>query len=104
MIDASHTTKDHTENLLQSCGNILSTYAKALLLDPKKLTQAQEYNYTVTAEETLRDTFSTLIRALVAEATRQTSGAIDSINLFLTGGIREKLITERGRFAVATPL
>jgi L-rhamnose isomerase/sugar isomerase len=104
MIDASHNTKDPIEDLLQSCGNILSTYARALIVDRAKLAQAQEDNDAVAAEETLRDAFFTDVRPLVAEAIRRAGGAIDPIGAFRAEGLRQKLITERGRFAVATGL
>jgi L-rhamnose isomerase/sugar isomerase len=104
MIDASHNTKDPIEDLLQSCANILSTYARALLVDRKKLAQAQEDNDALLAEETLRDAFFTDVRPLVAEASRRAGGALDPIGLFRAENLRQQLITERGRFAVATGL
>ncbi len=104
MIDASHNTKDPIEDLLQSCGNILATYARALLVDRAKLAQAQEDNDAVAAEEALRDAFFTDVRPLVAEAIRRAGGAIDPIGAFRAEGLRQKLIAERGRFAVATGL
>jgi L-rhamnose isomerase/sugar isomerase len=104
MIDASHNTKDPIEDLLQSCQNILTTYARALVVDRTKLAQAQEDNDAVLAEETLRDAFFTDVRPLVAEAIRRAGGAIDPIGAFRAEGLRQKLITERGRFAVATGL
>jgi L-rhamnose isomerase/sugar isomerase len=104
MIDASHNTKDPIEDLLQSCANILSTYARALLVDRTKLAQAQGDNDALLAEETLRDAFFTDVRPLVAEATRRAGGALDPIGLFRSENLRQQLIAERGRFAVATGL
>ncbi len=57
MIDASHNTKDPIEDLLQSCQNILTSYARALIVDHDKLAKAQENNDVVVAEEVLRDAF-----------------------------------------------
>jgi len=104
MIDASHNTKDPVEDLLQSCQNILATYARALIVDRQKLARAQEDNDAVAAEEVLRDAFFTDVRPLVAEAIRRAGGAIDPIGVFRADGLREKRIAERGRFAVATGL
>jgi L-rhamnose isomerase/sugar isomerase len=73
-------------------------------VDRTKLAQAQEDNDAVLAEETLRDAFFTDVRPLVAEAIRRAGGAIDPIGAFRAEGLRQKLITERGRFAVATGL
>ena len=104
MIDASHNTKDPLEDLLQSVQNILTTYAKALLVDRSPLAAAQQNNDVVAAEEMLRDVFATDTRALVAEAARQAGGAIDPIGLYRRLEIREKLIATRGKKSVATGL
>lgn len=104
MIDASHNTKDPLEDLLQSVQNILVTYAKALLVDRKALSEAQEANDTVAAEELLRDVFALDVRPLVAEAIRQAGGAIDPIGVFRAMGVRKALIARRGAKSVATGL
>lgn len=104
MIDASHNTKDPIEDLLQSVNAILATYAKALLVDRVALTDAQENNDVLRAEELLRDTFFTDVRALVAEASRQVGGALDPVATFRKANIRENLINKRGKFSVATGL
>jgi len=104
MIDASHNTKDPIEDLLQSVNAILATYAKALLVDRVALTDAQENNDVLRAEELLRDTFFTDVRALVAEASRQVGGALDPVATFRKANVRENLINKRGKFSVATGL
>lgn len=104
MIDASHNTKDPIEDLLQSVNAILATYTKALLVDRVALTDAQENNDVLRAEELLRDTFFTDVRALVAEASRQVGGALDPVATFRKASVRESLINKRGKFSVATGL
>jgi len=104
MIDASHNVKDPLEDLMQSVQNILNTYAKALLVDRVALAAAQDNNDVLAAEELLRDVFATDTRALVAEAARQTGGAMEPIAVFRSLGIREQLIEKRGRKTVATGL
>jgi len=104
MIDASHNTKDPLEDLLQSCQNILATYAKALIVDRAGLSRAQEDNDVLLAEETLRDAFLTDVRPLVAEALRRSGGAIDPIGLYRSENVRQRLIEARGKKAVATGL
>ena len=104
MIDASHNTKDPIEDLLQSVNAILSTYAKALLVDRVALADAQENNDVLKAEELLRDIFFTDVRALVAEASRQIGGALDPVATFRNARVRENLIGKRGKFSVATGL
>lgn len=104
MIDASHNSKDPLEDLLQSVQNILTTYAKALLVDSIALDEAQQNNDVLAAEELLRSTFATDTRALVAEAIRQAGGAINPVGVFRDLKIREQLIEKRGKKSVATGL
>ncbi|WP_337043734.1 TIM barrel protein [Emticicia sp. 17c] len=104
MIDASHNTKDPIEDLLQSVNAILTTYAKALLVDRQALNNAQEQNDVLAAEEILRDAFFTDVRALVAEASRQVGGALDPVATFRQAKVRQSLIQQRGKFSVATGL
>jgi L-rhamnose isomerase/sugar isomerase len=104
MIDASHNVKDPLEDLMQSVQNILTTYAKALLVDRIALSAAQESNDVLAAEELLRGVFATDTRALVAEATRQAGGALDPVGLYRSLDIRSKLIEKRGKKSIATGL
>ena len=104
MIDASHNTKDPLEDLLQSVQSILTTYAKALLVDRVALADAQNNNDVVRAEELMKDAFQTDVRPLVAEAMLQGGGAIDPIAAFRQGQVREQLIQKRGKLSIATGL
>ncbi len=104
MIDASHNTKDPLEDLLQSTDNILTAYAKALLVDRPALAAAQEANDAALAEDLLRDAFLTDVRPLVAEAYRQSGGALRPVAAYRQAGHRAGLIDQRGRLAVATGL
>ena len=104
MIDASHNSKDPLEDLMQSVQNILTTYAKALLVDRVALNDAQEQNDVVRAEELLRDVFATDTRSLVAEAARQMGGAIDPVGGYRASNTRATLIEKRGKGSVATGL
>jgi L-rhamnose isomerase/sugar isomerase len=104
MIDASHNVKDPLEDLLQSVEAIMITYAQALLVDRKKLSDAQQANDVTAAQEILQQAFRTDTRALVAEARRRSGGAINPLAIFRKEKIREKLIKERGAGSVATGL
>jgi L-rhamnose isomerase/sugar isomerase len=104
MIDASHNTKDPLEDLLQSVENILGAYAKALLVDRAALHEAQESNDVVRAEEILRDAFLTDVRPLVAEAYRQSGGALNPVAAYRAGQVREQLIQQRGKLSLSTGL
>jgi L-rhamnose isomerase/sugar isomerase len=104
MIDASHNVKDPLEDLLQSVENILSAYAKALLVDREALAEAQDANDVVRAEEILRAAFLTDVRPLVSEAYLRAGGAIRPLAAFRTEAVREKLIQQRGKHSVSTGL
>ena len=96
MIDASHNVKDPLEDLLQSVEAIMIAYAQALLVDRKKLAEAQNNNDVVTAQEILQNAFRTDVRPLVAEARLRSGGGIRAIQLFREEKVRENLIKERG--------
>lgn len=104
MIDASHNVKDPLEDLLQSVEAIMLTYAQALIVDRKKLSEAQLSNDTVAAQEVLQNSFRTDLRALVAEARLRAGGALNPLALYRSTKVREHLIKERGVKTVATGL
>ncbi|MEO9146976.1 MAG: TIM barrel protein [Ginsengibacter sp.] len=104
MIDASHNIKDPLEDILQSLEAIMISYAKALLVDRKKLVEAQNNNDVVTSQEILQEAFSTDVRALVAEARLRAGGALNPLAVYRNEKVRENLIKERGSKTVATGL
>ena len=104
MIDASHNVKDPLEDLLQSVEAIMISYTQALLIDRKKLTDAQQNNDVVTAQEILQNTFRTDVRPIVAEARLRNGGALSPLQFFRHMKIRERLTKERGSKTVATGL
>jgi L-rhamnose isomerase / sugar isomerase len=104
MIDASHNVKDPLEDLLQSVEAIMISYAQALLVDRKKLTEVQNNNDVVTAQEILQDVFRTDLRPLVAEARIRSGGAIDPLSVYRKEKVRENLIKQRGSKTAATGL
>lgn len=104
MIDASHNVKDPLEDLLQSVEAIMISYTQALLVDRKKLNEAQQRNDVVAAQEILQNTFRTDVRAIVAEARLRSGGSLSPLQFFRERKIREQLIKERGAKTVATGL
>ncbi|HEU5052405.1 MAG TPA: TIM barrel protein [Hanamia sp.] len=104
MIDASHNVKDPLEDLFQSVEAIMISYAQALLVGRKKLTEAQNNNDVVTAQEILQGIFRTDVRPIVAEARLRAGGALEPLSLYRSEKIREKLINKRGSKSVATGL
>jgi len=104
MIDASHNVKDPLEDLLQSVEAIMLMYALALLVDRKKLNEAQLQSDVVAAQEILQSTFRTDVRALVAEARLRAGGALNPLGVYRKEKVRENLIKQRGLKTVATGL
>ncbi|QEC69166.1 sugar isomerase [Panacibacter ginsenosidivorans] len=104
MIDASHNVKDPLEDLLQSVEAIMITYAQALLVDRKRLAEAQNNNDVVTAQEILQQAFRTDVRALVAEARLRSGGVLNPLSVYRSEKVRESLIKQRGSKTVATGL
>jgi L-rhamnose isomerase/sugar isomerase len=104
MIDASHNVKDPLEDLLQSVEAIIIAYAQALLVDRKKLTDAQNVNDVVSAQEILQTAFRTDVRPLMTEARLRSGAAIDPLSVYRKEKVRERLIKERGSKTVATGL
>jgi L-rhamnose isomerase/sugar isomerase len=104
MIDASHNVKDPLEDLLQSVEAIQIAYAQALLVDRKKLKEAQAENDTVQCQEILQQGFRTDVRPLVAEARLRNGGALSPLEVFRSLRIREQLVNERGANTISTGL
>lgn len=104
MIDASHNVKDPLEDLLQSVEAIRIAYAQALLVDREQLTAAQNNHDTVLAQEILQNAFRTDVRPLIAEARLRAGGALDPLAVFRQTKVRDELVRERGKTAVATGL
>jgi L-rhamnose isomerase/sugar isomerase len=104
MIDASHNVKDPLEDLMQSLENILNAYTKASLVDFKMLAKAQQENDVAGAERILQMAFQSDVRPLLAEARLRSKGCLDPIDFFRSVKIREALVDQRGKKAVATGL
>lgn len=104
MIDASHNVKDPLEDLLQSVEAIMIAYAQSLILDRKKLEEAQNNNDVVTAQEILQEAYRTDVRPLVAEARLIAGAALNPLSLYRNEKVRENLIKERGSKTIATGL
>jgi L-rhamnose isomerase / sugar isomerase len=104
MIDASHNVKDPLEDLLQSVEAIMIAYTQSLIVDRKKLNEAQQRNDVAIAQEILQNAFRTDVRSIVAEARLRNGGALEPLQLFRTMKVRDQLIKERGSKTVATGL
>ena len=104
MIDASHNVKDPLEDLLQSVDAIMLAYTHALMVDRKKLNEAQDSNDVVAAQEILQGVFRTDVRAITAEARLRSGGVLDPLQFYRDEKVRQQLIKERGAKVKATGL
>ncbi len=104
MIDASHNVKDPLEDLMQSLEAIQEAYAKALLIDQKKLKAAQLACDVTLCQEILQEAYRTDVRPLLRQARLQAGAALDPIGVYRAFEIRKKLIDSRGMESTATGL
>lgn len=104
MIDASHNIKDPLEDLIQSLEAIQEAYARALLVDQKMLTEAQQNHDVVKCQEILQDAYRTDVRPLLEKARLKLGGAMNPISAYRTLQVRKNLVNERGANSVASGL
>lgn len=104
MIDASHNIKDPLEDLIQSLEAIQEAYAKALLINQKLLSEAQQNHDVVKCQEILQDAYRTDVRPLLERARLNKGGALRPIEAYRDLKIRQQLIQERGENSVASGL
>ena len=104
MIDASHNVKDPLEDLLQSVDAIMLAYTHALMVDKKKLNEAQDSNDVVAAQQLLQNVFRTDVRAITAEARLRSGGVLDPLGFYRDEKVRKQLTKERGTKTLATGL
>lgn len=101
MIDQSHITKPSIPAMIQSIGNIQTAYAKALLIDRKKLRQAQAAGDVIGAEEVLRQAFERDVTPLLVQVRREMGVPDDPLGAFLAGGYMQRIAAERSRSAAS---
>ncbi len=95
MIDESINIKPKIESMIQSVVNVQEAYARALLVDRKKLAEAQLAGDVVTAEETLLDAYRTDVRPLLAAVRDEMGLAPDPLTAYRASGYYEKILAER---------
>jgi len=95
MIDQSHNVTDPIESLLSSTEAIVSSYAKAALVDRDALHAAQEGNDAMMAFQALRSAYKVDVSPIVAMARVEAGGAIDVLSLYRESGWRIRKAQER---------
>ncbi len=95
MVDQSHNLKPKIEAMIQTVTLAHELYAKALLVDRKKLKAAQAKDDLVMSEETLKEAFYTNTRALVAYAREKMGIEPDAIAAHRASGYEARVAKER---------
>lgn len=95
MVDQSHNLKPKIEAMIQTVTVIHELFAKALLVDRKKLTEAQAKDDIVMAEEVLRAAFYADTQALVGHVRQQMGKEADALAAHRTSGYEARVAKER---------
>jgi L-rhamnose isomerase/sugar isomerase len=96
MIDQSHNVKPKIEAAIQSVVNLQTAYAKALLLDRRRLDDAQQAGDIVAAEEVLHSAFQTDVRPLLTVVREEMGVPIDPLAAFRASGYSQRVAEQRG--------
>jgi L-rhamnose isomerase/sugar isomerase len=95
MVDQSHNLKGKMEAMIQTVTMAQQLFAKAALVDTKKLATAQKSCNLVDAETALQDAFATDVRPAIQEW-RETKGLPkDPMEAFRQSGYLERITKER---------
>ena len=95
MIDQSHNLKPKIEAMIQTVMTAQELFAKACLVDRKKLRDAQARMDIVAAENCLRDAFFTDVRPLLAEWRKRKNIDPDPLDAYRASGYEARVAKER---------
>ncbi len=101
MIDQSHNVEPKIEAMILSVTNLQEAYAKALLVDRRRLTAAQAGGDVLGAHRILREAYDTDVRPLCAKVRLDLGGAADPVDTFRRGGYLERVAVRRREGAPA---
>jgi L-rhamnose isomerase/sugar isomerase len=95
MVDQSHNLKPKIEAMIQTVTTAQELFAKAALVDHKRLASAQAKCELVDAENCLKDAFSTDVRPAVRAWSRSKGLPEDPLQAFRKSGYLERITPER---------
>jgi L-rhamnose isomerase/sugar isomerase len=102
VVDQSHNLKGKIEAMIQTVMMAQALYAKAALVDYKKLRSAQRAADLVRAESCLQDAFATDVRPAIAEWRTARRLPADPQDAFRESGYLERITKERASRAVGS--
>ncbi len=95
MLDQSHNIEPSIEGIIQSVMNTQTAFAKALIIDRKSLTVAQQEGDVMMANRILMDAYETDVRSLLAEVRLEMGIDPDPLLAYRRGGYAEKIVKKR---------
>ena len=95
MLDQSNNVTDPIESLVTSAVEVSRAYVQALIVDRKKLEEAQNACDAIAALATLKEAFTTDVSPILAAARERSGGAIDPISAYRASGYRKIKDKER---------
>jgi len=95
MIDQSHNLKPKIEAMIQTVTTAQELFAKACLVDRKKLLDAQSRTNIVDAENCLKDAFATDVRPMLEEWRKKKGVDGDPMAAYRASGYEAKVAKER---------
>jgi len=95
MLDQSNNVTDPIESLVTSAVEVSRAYVQALIVDRKKLEEAQNACDAIAALATLKEAFTTDVSPILAAARERSGGAIDPIAVYRASGYRKFKDKER---------
>jgi L-rhamnose isomerase / sugar isomerase len=100
MIDQSHNVEGKIDAMIQSVMNIQTAYAKALLVDERRLAEVQREGDVLGAHRVILEAFETDVRPLVGRLRAEIGVEPDPVEEFRRSGHAERLARERGTASV----
>jgi L-rhamnose isomerase/sugar isomerase len=101
MVDQSHNLKPKIEAMIQTVMTAQELYAKACLVDRRKLRDAQACMNIVDAENCLKDAFATDVRPLLSQWRQGKGIDPDPLKAYRASGYEAKVAKERERARAA---
>src|SRR5579883_1567532 len=102
MIDQSHNLKGKIEAMIQTVDMAQQLFAKAALVDHKRLAAAQQVPDLIRAESCLQEAFATDVRPAIQEWRASKGLPEDPMEAFRGSGYLERITKERGARNVAS--